>query len=75
MRVLKNGCKVRHFKGKEYIYLGKAIHTETNEIMAVYQEIYDDKVIFVRPYEMFVSEIDKEKYPNINQKYRFEVIE
>ena len=75
MRVIENGRKIRHFKGMEYTFLCKAVHTETGEVLAVYQAEYGDRMIYARPYDMFVSEVDKEKYPNVCQKYRFEVID
>ena len=75
MRFLENGCRVRHFKGMEYTFLCKAMHTETGEVLAVYQAEYGNKTIYARPYDMFVSEVDREKYPNVKQRYRFEVID
>ena len=75
MRELKDGCKLRHFKGKEYTFLCKAVHTETGEILAIYRAEYGENTIYARPYDMFVSEVDREKYPNVEQKYRFEIID
>lgn len=74
MREIKNNTRVRHFKGKEYIYLCKAIHSETGEIFAVYQADYGEKEVYIRPYDMFISEVDKAKYPDCVQQYRFEII-
>lgn len=65
---------VRHFKGKTYIVLHIAEHTETGEKFVVYQANYGDRKIYIRPFDMFISEVDTRKYPNIIQKYRFEII-
>lgn len=65
----------RHFKGKEYRVLHIATHTETEELMVVYQALYGDGKVYVRPYDMFASEVDREKYPDGEQKYRFELVE
>ena len=64
----------RHFKGKEYIVEDVALDSETLEEMVVYRQLYGDYKLFVRKKEMFLSLVDKEKYPNVTQKYRFELI-
>ena len=64
----------QHFKGKKYNVLLIAKNTETEENMVVYQALYGDYGYFVRPYSMFVSEVDHEKYPDVKQRYRFEFV-
>lgn len=59
----------RHFKGGVYQVIAIAKHTETKEDLVVYQ--HEDKV-WARPYSMFIGKVDKEKYKDVKQEYRFE---
>ena len=80
------GDIVQHFKREllseeeratnKYLYeiVGIATHSETREPMMVYRPLYDDGGMYVRPLEMFLSEVDREKYPDVKQKYRFEKV-
>ena len=74
MREIIVGKEYRHFKNKEYKVLAIAKHSETEEKYVVYQALYGTNEIWVRPYEMFNSEVDCTKHPEITQKYRFEEI-
>jgi len=65
----------RHFKGDHYFVVGVAIHSETVEECVVYRALYGEQRLFIRPLEMFLSPVDKVKFPNAKQKYRFEIAE
>ena len=65
----------RHFKGNIYQIRCLAKHSETGEMMVVYQAMYDTFQIYVRPLAMFMEEVDVEKYPDARQQYRFELLQ
>ncbi len=65
----------RHFKGDCYLVEDVARHSETGEEYVVYRKLYGDGSLWIRPKEMFLSEVDREKYPDCPQTYRFELQE
>ena len=65
----------KHFKGDKYLVEGIVIHSETKEKMVLYRALYGNGLMYVRPYDMFASKVDKEKYPNVEQEYRFQLQE
>ena len=80
--VFAPGTKVKHFKreiesdGNMYLYeiVGLAHHSETDETLMVYKALYGKEKMCARPIDMFMSEVDHDKYPDIKQKYRFEEV-
>lgn len=64
----------RHFKGDYYLVEDVALDSETEEEMVIYRKLYEDGSLWVRPKSMFLSEVDHEKYPDVKQKYRFELL-
>ena len=68
------GCKYRHFKGGMYEVTDIAVHSETEGPMVIYYSCYHPAYVWVRPLSMFLSEVDREKYPDVEQKMRFEKV-
>ena len=75
MRTLKTKAIYRHFKGDLYLVEDVARHSETDEELVIYRKLYGDCGLWVRPKEMFLEEVDRNKYPDATQTYRFEEVE
>ena len=75
MREIKIHGIYKHFKGDYYLVEELAYDSEAKEKMVVYRRLYGDGSLWVRPLDMFLSEVDHNKYPNVKQKFRFELQE
>lgn len=75
MRELQLHRVYRHFKGNYYLVEDVAQDSETEEQVVIYRKLYGDGALWVRPLAMFLSEVDHEKYPEVTQKYRFELVD
>ena len=73
MNELKIKGIYKHFKGDLYLVEDVAIHSESKEKYVVYRGLYGNTELYIRPMEMFLSEVDHIKYPNVKQKWRFEL--
>lgn len=74
-RELKIHGVYRHFKGGMYIVEDVAFDSETETQLVLYRALYGEGRLWARPLEMFLSEVDVNKYPDASQKYRFELVE
>ena len=74
MRELRVHGVYRHVKGKHYYVEGVATDSETGGSLVLYRALYGGRELYARPIGMFLSEVDREKYPDAGQKYRFEEI-
>ena len=75
MREVQIGRVYRHFKGDYYVAEAAAHDSETGEAVVIYRKLYGDGGLWVRPTAMFLEPVDKKKYPDATQKYRFELQE
>ena len=75
MNELKLKRIYRHFKGDLYLVEDVAKHSETDEEFVIYRKLYGDCSLWIRPKDMFLSPVDREKYPDCPQQYRFQLVD
>ena len=75
MQTIQSGRIYRHFKGDYYLVEAVAKDSETNADMVIYRKLYGDGGLWVRPLSMFLSKVDRDKYPEVSQEYRFQLQE
>ena len=75
MNQLKIHGIYKHFKGDYYIVEDVCTHSETREKYVLYRGLYGNQELYIRTYDMFLSQVDYKKYPNVKQKYRLELQE
>jgi len=79
-RIIKIGKTYKHFKGNLYkvidiVYDSESNNDEQLKKVVIYEALYGDNLRWARPYDMFNSLVDKEKYPDVEQEYRFEEVD
>ena len=75
MQTIQIGRIYRHFKGDYYLVEAVARDSETNADMVIYRKLYGDGGLWVRPLSMFLGKVDRDKYPEVSQEYRFQLQE
>ena len=75
MREIRIHGVYRHFKGRCYLVEDVALHSETGEEYVVYRQLYGEGKLWIRPKAMFLEPVDRVKYPDCPQQYRFELVE
>ena len=73
MRELKIKGVYKHFKGDLYLVVDLAQYSEDDTQLVIYRALYEDTKLYARPLDMFLSPVDREKYPDVEQEYRFEL--
>ena len=73
MRTVHKNRVYKHFKGDSYIVVDIAKYSENMEDLAIYRGLYGDGPLWARPIDDFLAEVDHKKYPDVKQKYRFEL--
>ena len=75
MREIQINRIYKNFKGNYYLVVDLSTPSETKEQYVIYRKLYEDGALWIRPLNDFLSEVDHEKYPDVKQKYKFELQE
>lgn len=73
MREIQINRVYKHFKGDYYLVVDIGTYSETLEKCVIYRKLYGDGSLWIRPLDDFLGEVDHEKYPDVKQKYKFEL--